>query len=259
MAKVSDFYKFLDSIAPFDTQEDWDNSGFLVGDPDRDVTKVGVCLDVTNDTLNKAAAFGAELVVSHHPVIFDPLTCVLADSPVYRAIAKGISVISAHTCWDMADGGVNDVLAGLLLLDGVEKILPDENGNFMLRAGKLKRAVPAEEFADVVAATLDTVVRVTSPEKMVQTVAVCGGSGASMLPDLKKVTLSDGSPIDAYVTGDAKHNDFLDAIDAGIALLAAGHYETETVSMPVMKKLLETEFPDVEFSYLESAPLIYVG
>lgn len=259
MAKVSDFYNFIDSVAPFDTQEPWDNSGFLVGDPDRDVTKVGVCLDVTNDTLYQAASVGAELVVSHHPVIFEPLTSVYVDNPVYTAITKGISVISAHTCWDMADGGVNDVLAGLLLLEDVEKIVPGESGNFMLRAGKLKRAVPAEEFADVVAATLDTVVRVTSPEKMVQTVAVCGGSGASMLPELQKVTLSDGSPIDAYVTGDAKHNDFLDAIDSGIALLAAGHYETETVSMPVMKKLLETEFPDVEFTYLESAPNIYVG
>lgn len=259
MAKVSDIYNFIDSIAPFDTQEPWDNSGFLVGDPGKEVCKAAVCLDVTNDTLLKAAAFGADLVVSHHPVIFDPIRSVHADSPVYTAVAKGISVISAHTCWDMADGGVNDVLAGLLLLDEVEKIVPDENGSCMLRAGKLKRAVPAEEFADVVAATLGTVVRVTSPEKMVQTVAVCGGSGTSMLPEVARVRLSDGSPIDAYVTGDAKHNDFLDAIDLGVALLAAGHYETETVSMPVLKSLLETEFPDVTFTYLESAPHIYVG
>jgi len=255
MPTVSDIYSFLDSIAPFSTQESWDNSGFLVGDASKEVSRVVVCLDVTNDTLRQAAEFGADLVVSHHPVIFGGITNVRSDSAVYNAVVNGISVISAHTCWDLADGGVNDVLASLLGLSDVQKIVPDKHGNCMLRAGTLKTPVPAEEFADVVAAALDTVVRVSSPDKLIQTVAVCGGAGASLLPELARLD----PPVDAYVTGDAKHNDFLDAIDCGIALLAAGHYETETVSMPVLKALLEKEFPTVDFSYVESAPTIYVG
>lgn len=255
---VKDVYTFLDSIAPFATQESWDNSGFLVGDVDKEVRKVAVCLDVTHDTLDQAAAFGADLLVSHHPVIFHPMKGMREKTPgtesiVYSAIQKNIAVLSAHTCWDMAEGGVNDVLATLCGLENVEGIVPDENGICMLRVGTLKTPVPAEEYADVVAEALGTLVRLTLPEKMVQRVAVCGGAGASFLPDLANLD------VDAFITGDAKHNDFLDSIDFDISLLAAGHYETETVSMPVMLELLKQEFPEVEYTYLESAPVVYIG
>ena len=258
MTTVRDIYGFLDSIAPFDTQESWDNSGFLVGDVSKEVRKIAVCLDVTHDTLDQAEAFGADLLVSHHPVIFHPVKGLREHTPgtesiVYSAIQKNIAVLSAHTCWDVAAGGVNDVLAALCGLENVEPILPDENGNPMLRKGTLKVPVPAEEYAELVAEALGTVVRLALPEKQVQTIAVCGGAGASFLPELP----AEG--IDAYITGDAKHNDFLDAIDLDISLLAAGHYETETVSMPVMLELLKQEFPDVEYTYLESSPVVYIG
>ena len=116
---VRDIYEFIDSIAPFRTQESWDNSGFLVGDVSKEVTKVAVCLDVTHDTLQKAADFGADLLVSHHPVIFHPMKGLREQTPgteaiVYDAIRKDIAVLSAHTCWDLAEGGVNDVLAKLV-------------------------------------------------------------------------------------------------------------------------------------------------
>ncbi len=255
---VRDIYEFIDSIAPFRTQESWDNSGFLVGDVSKEVTKVAVCLDVTHDTLQKAADFGADLLVSHHPVIFHPMKGLREQTPgteaiVYDAIRKDIAVLSAHTCWDLAEGGVNDVLAKLVGLENVEGVVPDENGNCMVRKGTLKTAVPAEEYADVVAEALDTLVRLTLPEKMIRTVAVCGGSGASFLQDLAK------EGIDAFITGDAKHNDFLDSIDYDISLLAAGHYETETVSMPVLLELLKQEFPSLEYKYLKSAPVVYIG
>lgn len=255
---VKDIYHFIDSIAPFDTQESWDNSGFLVGDVEKEVRKVAVCLDVTHDTLSQAASFGADLLVSHHPVIFHPMKGMREQTPgtesiVYDAIRKDIAVLSAHTCWDMAEGGVNDVLATLCGLEDIEGIVPDDNGNCMLRKGTLKTAVPAEEYAEIVSEALGTVVRLTLPEKMIRTVAVCGGSGASFLPDLA------GGDIDAFLTGDAKHNDFLDSIDYDISLLAAGHYETETVSMPVLLELLKQEFPEVDYTYLESTPVVYIG
>ncbi len=251
---AQDLYQFIDSLAPFSTQEDWDNSGFLVGDQNKEIHKVALCLDVTLDTLRQAKEFGADLVVSHHPVIFHPLKAVTADSPVFYAIENGIGLLAAHTPWDAADGGVNDVLATVLGLTDIHKIGPEENGVQMLRAGRLKTAVPAAEFADIVATALNTVVRVSSATKQIQTVAVCGGAGCSFLPALA----SEGN-IDAFVTGDAKHNDFLDAIDLDIALLAAGHYETETISVPVLLKLLQQEFPELDYRYLESAPVAYIG
>ncbi len=250
---VADVLNFIDSFAPFDTQESWDNSGFLVGDKTKEVKKIAVCLDMTHDTLRQAKAFGADLVVSHHPILFAPVQQVYSDSPVFYAIQNDIALLAVHTPWDAADGGVNDVLATLLGLEDIHKIGPEENGVQMLRAGTLKTPVPAEEFADIVAAALDTVVRVSSAEKNIQTVAVCGGAGACFLPDIK------AAGIDAYVTGDAKHNDFLDAIDLDVALLAAGHYETETVSIPVLLTLLKQEFSTLEFTYLESAPVKYIG
>lgn len=255
---VQDIYAFLDSVAPFSTQESWDNSGFLVGDAAKPVQNVALCLDVTHDTLAQAAAFGADLVVSHHPVIFHAVKGLRADAPgtesiVYDAIQKNIAVLSAHTCWDVAEGGVNDVLATLLGLRDLEGLLPDEHGICMLRKGTLKTAVPAEEYAALVAEALDTSVRLTLPDKKIRTVAVCGGAGASFLPALAQ------EGVDAFVTGDAKHNDFLDSIDYDISLLAAGHYETETVSMPVLMGLLKQEFPELNYQYLESAPVVYVG
>lgn len=252
MVTVSDVFDFINQIAPFETQESWDNSGLLIGSRTSAVRKIAVCLDVTNDTVSKARDFGADLLVSHHPVIWDPLKSVLSDSPVFRAIQNGMSIVSAHTNWDFADGGVNDVLAALLGLSDVHR-LREEGDLSMPRVGELKVPVPANEFAEVVAETLDTVVRLSSPDKMIKKVAVCGGSGASFMRDIA----ADG--IDAYITGDAKHNDFLDAAELGLSLFAAGHYETETVSMPVLMSLLKKEFPDIEYAYLESSPCCFIG
>ena len=104
MVTVSDVFDFINQIAPFETQESWDNSGLLIGSRTSVVRKIAVCLDVTNDTVSKAHDFGADLLVSHHPVIWDPLKSVLSDSPVFRAIQNGMSIVSAHTNWDFADG-----------------------------------------------------------------------------------------------------------------------------------------------------------
>lgn len=252
-ATVKDIYGFLDEMAPFRNQESWDNSGFLVGDPEKTVEKIAVALDVTEDTLEKAAEWGADLLVSHHPVIFNPIKNVLAGSPVYIALKHNISIISAHTSFDVAEGGVSDVLATITGLTEIEPLLSDENGVALMRKGRLRKRIQAKDFAEIVSCALDTVVRVSLPEKEIETVAVCGGAGASLLPEIR----NEG--IDAFLTGDGKHNDFLDATEMGISLLAAGHYETETVAMPVLKNLLKQEFPEIEYLYIESPPLIYIG
>lgn len=250
--KVSDVFEFIHSIAPFDTQAVWDNSGLLIGGRENEVNKVAVCLDVTDDTVTQAIDFGADLIVSHHPVIWDPLKSIDFNTPIGKAVRNGISIISAHTNWDLAQGGVNDVLASLLGLADV-RVISEEGEDAILRVGDLKTSVPAEEFAEVIADSLGTVVRVANPAKMIKTVAVCGGSGASFLSSLRD------KEVDALVTGDAKHNDYLDAVAMDIALFAAGHYETETVSMPVLLELLKKEFQSLEYKYIESVPVVYIG
>lgn len=250
---VKDIYNFLNEVAPFSNQESWDNSGFLIGNLEKPVEKIAVALDVTEDTLKQASIWGADLLISHHPVIFNPLKNVLDGSPAYTAIKEDICIISTHTSFDVAEGGVNDVLATITGLTDIEPLKKDENGVALMRKGKLKKSIQAKDFADIVSCALDTVVRVSLPEKEIKTVAVCGGAGASLLKELK----DEG--IDAFLTGDGKHNDFLDATSMGISLLAAGHYETETIAMPVLKNLLRQEFPNLEYLYIESFPLIYVG
>ncbi len=251
MATVNDIYEFIDKVAPFKSQVEWDNSGLLVGDKNNEVTKVCVCLDVTERNLQKAIDMGANLIVSHHPIIWDPMKFVPSDTVVSMAIRNRINVISAHTNWDCAEGGVSNVLATILGMPDAEP-LEAEGELSMVYVGKLKTAVPARDFAELVAEALDTVVSLSCPDKMIETIAVCGGAGASFWADVM-------GKADALVTGEVHHHDYIDAEKNGLCLMAAGHYETETISMPVLLALLKQEFADVEFTYLEDAPVIYIG
>jgi len=250
LATVLDIYNFIDSIAPFSSQVEWDNSGILVGDMNAPVKKIAVCLDATNFSLDKANEFGADLLITHHPIIWDPLKFVPSDTVISKAIRLGLNVISCHTNWDLADGGVNCVLSTMLGLKDVKKL--GEGELAMVRVGTLPLKMTARDLAGLVSDALDTVVSVSSPDKEVLTVGVCGGAGASFLPDLRNVA-------DVLVTGEAKHNHFLDATEYGISLISAGHYETENISMPVLMNLLKTEFQDLDFLFIEEPPVEYVG
>ena len=148
MSKVIDFYKFIDSIAPFGTQESWDNSGFLVGNGEKEAKKVLLALDVTEPVLSEAAEIGAELIISHHPVIFGALKEFHPKNIAFLAAEKGIAIISAHTCLDIADGGVNDCLAAALGLEKVEKV---DDGEGLIRMGELPEELSCSDFVKYVA------------------------------------------------------------------------------------------------------------
>lgn len=106
----------IDRIAPFSLAEDWDNVGLLIGSPANRIGRALVALDATGGVIEQAMRMGANLIVTHHPVIFEPPKRIPGESILYRLIAAGIAVISAHTNWDIAPGGVNDVLAAMLEL-----------------------------------------------------------------------------------------------------------------------------------------------
>ncbi len=250
MVTVKNIYDYIDSFAPFSTQESWDNSGMLVGDITKEVKVVALCLDITPETIENAKANNADLIVSHHPVIFNPISKVQKNDCVYLLIKNDISAICAHTNYDVATEGVNDVLAELLELDDVYTLQDCENSG-ILRAGKIKKCNP-QEFAKYVSEKLGTTVRVAKGGRDIETVAICGGSGCSFIPDI----LSNN--IDAFVTGDAKHNDFLDASDNNLTLVAAGHYETENPAMPALAMRLYKQFSDLDIIYIDSNPVEYI-
>ena len=231
MAKVKDFYGYLNSIAPFETQEDWDNSGMLVGDMDAEVKKVAVVLDITHEEIKKAKAIGADLIISHHPVIFNPIKSVTRGSVPYELVASSINALCCHTPLDIADGGTNDSLAELL---GIEVTRTEDP---ILRLGTVEPTT-AENLAGKIAKTLNTKVRYADAGRKIEKIAICTGAGCSLI--------EAAGEIDAFITGDASHHNFLDCIQAGITLIAAGHYETEIVVVPVLVKKLQARFPDIE-------------
>lgn len=231
MTKVKDFYGYLNSIAPFETQEDWDNSGMLVGDMDAEVKKVAVVLDITHEEIKKAKAIGADLIISHHPVIFNPIKSVTRGSVPYELVASSINALCCHTPLDIADGGTNDSLAELL---GIEVTRTEDP---ILRLGTVEPTT-AENLAGKIAKTLNTKVRYADAGRKIEKIAICTGAGCSLI--------EAAGEIDAFITGEASHHNFLDCIQAGITLIAAGHYETEIVVVPVLVKKLQAQFPDIE-------------
>lgn len=231
MAKVRDFYGYLNSIAPFETQEDWDNSGMLVGDMNAEVKKAAVVLDITYEEIKKAKAIGADLIISHHPVIFNPIKSVTKGSVPYELVASSVNALCCHTPLDIADGGTNDSLAELL---GINVTRADDP---ILRLGTVEPTT-AQELAGKIANTLNTKVRYADAGKTIKKIAICTGAGCSLI--------EAAGEIDAFITGDASHHNFLDCVQAGITLIAAGHYETEIIVVPVLVKKLQAQFPDIE-------------
>lgn len=234
MTTVFDLYHTIDQLAPFATAEEWDNVGILAGAGGCAVTKVLVALDCTVPVIEKARRAGAELVITHHPVIFEGLRVLHRDSLPWKLAEAGLSVISAHTNLDIAEGGVNDALAEALGLTDVEP-LP------IGRLGRLPEAMEARDFAAYVKAQLNAPgVRFTG-SRTVETVALCGGSGGKYLSD----ALERGA--DAYVTGEAPHHIWLEAAERGICLVEAGHFHTENVVVPSLAEYLRKKHPTVEF------------
>ena len=252
MACSKDIFEFINTIAPFEAQEKWDNSGFLVGDTDRQCNKIALCLDITSEMIEKAKEQRCDLIISHHPVIFGKTGSFLKDDLPFKLAVSGISAICAHTCLDIAQGGVNDVLAQLLELEDITAVCMD--GVVMPRAGRLKKAMNAREFAEFVKAKLGCdAVRCNKLDKEINTVVLCGGSGGSFLPDVI------AGKYDAFVTGDAGHHNFLDASEKGLLLVAAGHFETENPVMSAVEKAINDRFPDIETVLLtQTSPIEFI-
>lgn len=234
---VKDIFEYINSIAPFEKQCEWDNSGLIVGNGDDEVSKIGVVLDITNDAIKYASKNGINLIVSHHPVIFGGIKSVLADDPTYLLVRNGISAICAHTSLDIAKGGVNDALADAL---GFKNAVPlSESGETeMVRVAETD-PVSGEKLAKLCADRLSTAVSIADSGKTIRKTALCGGAGADFMHDAAK------SGCDAFITGEAKHHEFLEAKAIGITLITAGHFETEnpvvTVLADKIKKNLDCE------------------
>ncbi len=243
--KVSEIIRFLDFEFPFLNAEEWDNCGLLVGDKDAQITKILVCLDVSCDVLNYASLQGCELIISHHPVIFKAKKRFCAGSVEFEAARHNISIISLHTNLDKAVGGVNDSLCDILGLNYEKVSAPLCNG--FLNIAKFDNKIPLKEFANLVKNKLNAVVQYVDGAQFISRLGVCAGAGAEFLEDAAELSC------DGFLTGEAKYHEYLDAKSMGVALITAGHFETEIPVINVLSEKLKSMFADIEvFTYSAS-------
>ena len=239
MMTVNNVLDYLKEKYPLDTACDFDNVGLLVGDKAATVTRAVVCLDCDINTVNYAKEIGAELIVTHHPVIFGGIKNVLAGTPVYEAVKVGISVISMHTNLDIAEGGVTENLCAAIGLKNVKPYVAHDG--FLIREAESDIAV-AEELAQVIKANLNTAVRYVDSGREIKKVLVCSGSGGGFLTDV----ISGG--FDALIAADIKHNVFMDAINGGVTVFDVGHYQSENIIVNPLRKELKNAFCDIKFT-----------
>ena len=248
MPTVADIAQYIDTLAPQFMKMDWDNVGLLCGGRNRPVTRVLVALDPFEEVCREAWDWGAELIVTHHPLIFQPLKSVTEETAVGRAIqmlcAAGISAVNAHTNLDCAPGGVNDVLAARLGLSDVHVLNPlgaDAQGReWGLLRGGLVTCQPLAEFLPFVKERLGCEgLRYVDGGRPVHKVAVGGGACASELMDAVQ------AGCDTFITADVKYNQFWDAKDLGLNLIDAGHFYTENPVVGYLAEKIAARFPEV--------------
>ena len=255
MTTVADILKYIETIAPPYMKESWDNVGLLCGSKTKPVSKILVALDPFEGVCHEAAQWGADLIVTHHPLIFQAPKSITDDTSVGRAIlslcAAGISAINAHTNLDCTPGGVNDVLAQTLGLENVQVIAPagtNEEGlpYGLLRCGEVTEQ-PMDTFLGHVQAALGSKgLRYVNSGKPVRKVAVGGGSCAGAMLD----ALAAGC--DTFVTADVRYNQFWDAHDLGLNLIDAGHFATENPVVAVLAEKIATAFPEITVKISET-------
>ena len=248
MTTVADILHFVESIAPTYMKEHWDNVGLNCGRADRVVTKVLVALDPFEAVCSEAKALGAELLLTHHALIWKPGFITDQTSQGKNTlflIENGIAHINAHTNLDCAPGGVNDRLAQMLGLENIQVIDPmgsDEQGREwgLLRSGEVEEQ-PLSEFLSTVKEALHCDgLRYVYGGKPVRKVAVGGGACAGELMAVAR------AGCDTFVTADVKYNQFWDAQDLGLNLIDAGHFHTENPIVSVLAEKIAGAFPEIQ-------------
>ena len=228
---------YIDKFAPFHLAQDWDNSGLLVGDPDDEVKKIAVCLDVTFETVIEAANHGCNVIVSHHPLIFKPAKRIVYDSNpgdvIIEAVRQGISIIAVHTNWDVAKDGVNDTLAKLL---GLQKVCVLDSESGLGSCGNLKKPMEIPDFLSHVKKSWGlSQVNYYSLVDMaeistISRVALCGGSGAGLWRE------AADWEADIYLTADMKYHELMEALHENLAIGLVDHGEMERASLPELAR-----------------------
>ncbi len=248
MVIVRDIIDYMETLCPPSLKQDWDNVGLNCGSRNTEVRKVLIALDPFEHVCKEAADWGADLLLTHHPLIFRPLPMVTDDAAITRGlmvlVQNNISHFCAHTNLDSATGGVNDVLAETLGLANISPVA--ENHWNMLRCGEVPQQSLAEFLQTVKEKLHAPGLRYCDSGKPVHKVAVGGGACSGGLFD----ALQAGC--DTFVTSDVKYNEFWDAYEQGLNLIDAGHFYTENPIVAVLAAKISAAFPEIEVKISEA-------
>ena len=244
MTKINDIMEYFETFAPVASQMDFDNSGLLVGDRENTVKKVLLSLDITKDVVLEAEELGCELIISHHPVIFNPIKHMGTHDPSYLLANKEISALCMHTNLDLGtEFGVNVALANAI---GVHNVKLADIGECLF-IGSLDTAVEMKDFAQNVKAALNcSGLRYTDLKPNVKTVAVSSGAGGSNVSEAAKLGA------DVLVTGEIKHHDINTANSLNLNIIDAGHFKSEDIVILPLIKRLSDRFSDIIFTKSKS-------
>lgn len=261
MIRCAEIAAALEERAPLQLQEGYDNCGWQVGDPARECTGVLVCVDATPERVDEAVAAGCNMVVSHHPSLFNGLKSItgltMVEQTVLRAIDKGVGIYALHTALDNAPApyGVSTVIAAKLGLRDVTPLDPHSGGGAI---GVLPAPEEWERFVErVKQAMRSPIVRSSDPDKRpgrrsVSRVALCGGSGSSM------IDLAIAAGADAYVTSDTSYHKFVDYAPR-ILLADIGHFEGEECTKSIIERIIREKFPNFAVQQSrETNPILYL-
>ncbi len=237
-AYLSQIIEIADDLFPFEAAETWDNCGIQIGNPERKSSAIAFSLDSTPRTLKFAQDHSCQLLITHHPILLEPILRILPDrlagKTLLTAAAMGIDVLSLHTNLDAAPGGINDRLASILDLEEVFVPHPAT----CARMGRLAGPMLLNHLAKKLCHSLDllSVRTVCGAQTEIQNVFCASGSGMGYLPE----ALNYGA--DVIITGDVRYHAALEALEFGMQIIDAGHYGLEKTAVPLLVEAFQREF-----------------
>ncbi|MDR1913193.1 MAG: Nif3-like dinuclear metal center hexameric protein [Clostridiales bacterium] len=225
----------MEKIAPQSTAISWDNVGLLIGDINKPIKKILIALDALDSVISEAIEWGADMIITHHPLIFRPLKTITTrdhiERRVFTLVRADICLFSAHTNLDSAMGGVNDVLFERLGLIEKEILITDDSDYKNIgRVGRLPVPTRLDELARCTADVLglETIRYCGNPSSIINKVALCSGGGSEQV--LFDAVLKNKCEL--FITGDIKYHDAQNALHQGLYLIDATHFASEVVIVP---------------------------
>lgn len=237
---IKDLFSIMEEIAPARYAADWDNVGLQIGNPHDGARGIMVALDTSLAAVKEAASKGFNLLVTHHPFLFSPVKTIDFSTPqgkiIKEAIGSGLTVFSAHTNLDSTEGGINDMLGDLLGLTETSPMEPFEGNNSagMGRVGSVKGEKNLGEFAALVKErfNVDSIKVLGNGDKKISRIALCGGSGGSLIRLASKL----GAQL--YISGDISYHQAREAEDMGLSIIDPGHFSSEKIVVEGLAKIL---------------------